>query len=459
MPEARLYFAISDDDTDTVTQLLLTSSLNVNYMYCGDGPASQWCALHICAEKGRHECARLLLEAGADPNMHDRYRQTPLFYAIAKEWPDIVHLLLGHGADARVWDKDGREPIHVAAKCSDGSILRLLADVTIDVNIRDADGRTPLWHALSVSEGRLRNAQMLIARGADVNAVDARFDRNPLQVAIMSMERELDDAVCLLLTHNADFLSTDFRCQNSLMNVVQRWYELSGKGRLTKRLVCDLLTSFSMLLLTGVDINICSGVSRNGGTVLHLAAKLGADHRLLRIILDADADVNALDSEEMTPLHRAAMFGNVGVAKVLLEAGANAELLTLYEANHYTDERDVILCSAFRLALERNHLPFAIFLTDARYAPTADDYPPSARAQRHLQVLRDSNAYIDAWLRQIQAPKTARKQPRALFDMCVSAVRYHVAASRSAVRRLPLPASLLRELSVGNILKDSVTWT
>ena len=84
IPEDRLYFAICDNDTETLGILLKQKYIDVNHIYYGDGPTAKWCALHICAEKGRYDCAQMLLEAGADPNINDRYRQTPLFYAISK---------------------------------------------------------------------------------------------------------------------------------------------------------------------------------------------------------------------------------------------------------------------------------------------------------------------------------------------------------------------------------------
>ena len=459
IPEDRLFFAISDNDVDTVRHLVSDKHINVNHIYYGDGPTAKWCALHICAEKGRFECAKLLLEADADPNIYDRYRQTPLFYAISKEWQNITQLLLTHNADARLWDKDGREAIHLAAKCGDVGILKLLIDATGDVNIRDADGRTPLWHAMSVSESRIKNAQLLISRGADVNAMDARYDRNPLQMAIMSLEDDLEDAVCVLLTHNANFLSHDFRGQTALMNILQRWYELSGKGRLSRKLGDALVNSFSMLLLTGLDINFCTEEAakkhKHGGTVLHLAAKLGSHSRLVSLILQHDADIDAMDSNEMTPLHRAAMYGNTAIARMLLDAGAKIDLLTIYETNHFTDEKLFILCTAFRLALERNHIHFAVLLTDAGYAPRDDDFPLTYRAQRNLTLICDSNAYVADWLCELQ---TKRKGPRSLFRLCLSAVRYHVGATLAGVRGLPLPVSVKSALSMSNILKDSVTW-
>ena len=61
-----------------------------------------------------------------------------------------------------------------------------------------------------------------------------------------------------------------------------------------------LVNSFSMLLLTGYDVNACTEEMRThkfGGTVLHLAAKLGSDRQLVKLILQQDADVNIMDSK------------------------------------------------------------------------------------------------------------------------------------------------------------------
>ena len=41
----------------------------------------------------------MLLEHGADPNITDKYGQTPLMYAVGTEWIKMIPLLVKHGAD------------------------------------------------------------------------------------------------------------------------------------------------------------------------------------------------------------------------------------------------------------------------------------------------------------------------------------------------------------------------
>ena len=46
---------------------------------------------------------------------------------------------------------------------------------------------------------------------------------------------------------------------------------------------------------------------------------------MIRVLIDAGADLAATDIEGATPLHTAANNGRVGATRVLLRAGANKE--------------------------------------------------------------------------------------------------------------------------------------
>jgi hypothetical protein len=67
--------------------------------------------------------------------------------------------------------------LHAAALGNDAATVRLLVDAGLDVNATDFQGFTPLIYA--TSNGNLAVAQLLLARGADVNAVsgDGSFQK------------------------------------------------------------------------------------------------------------------------------------------------------------------------------------------------------------------------------------------------------------------------------------------
>ena len=60
-------------------------------------------------------------------------------------------------------------------------------------------------------------------------------------------------------------------------------------------------------------------------TVLHLSCG-GGDLEVVKVLLEARAEVNATDDEGATPLHRVSFQGHFEVAKALLEAGADLEI-------------------------------------------------------------------------------------------------------------------------------------
>ncbi|MEE1265108.1 MAG: ankyrin repeat domain-containing protein, partial [Akkermansia sp.] len=57
------------------------------------------------------ECVRLLLEAGAKPNLRNSAKATPLMRAVEYNRPDIVRLLLQHGAHPHTPDCTGHSPL------------------------------------------------------------------------------------------------------------------------------------------------------------------------------------------------------------------------------------------------------------------------------------------------------------------------------------------------------------
>ena len=119
--------------------------------------------LHFAAERGATAVARLLLDAGADPNVVDAAGNTPLLCAgHAGPWKaspalDLVDLLVARGA---------RIDVFLAAALGDVPRLRALLDADPAlVRATDAAGRTALYHA--AHDLKLGAVDLLLDRGAE----------------------------------------------------------------------------------------------------------------------------------------------------------------------------------------------------------------------------------------------------------------------------------------------------
>ncbi|HEY8518961.1 MAG TPA: ankyrin repeat domain-containing protein [Gammaproteobacteria bacterium] len=107
--------------------------------------------LLLAAREGCKECARHLVEAGANPNLGDPKNVTPLFVAIDNLHFDTAKYLIEAGADPNRWDWWGRTPLYAA----------------VDMNTLPHGGRPD---RLSTDETTsLELIEMLLARGANPN--------------------------------------------------------------------------------------------------------------------------------------------------------------------------------------------------------------------------------------------------------------------------------------------------
>jgi len=144
---------------------------------------------------------KLLLDAGANPNMADSNGGTPLMAAEAfiyrEPWGVSSHVitkeLLARGADPNARSKTGLTPLIAAAgqfNHDDPSFLRELIDAGADVNAADESGKTALMAA--AEKGHVSKVRFLLDKGADVNARD-KSGKTALQYARPPRNKNDDD--------------------------------------------------------------------------------------------------------------------------------------------------------------------------------------------------------------------------------------------------------------------------
>jgi len=143
----------------------------------------------------------LLLNNGANPNLSDYHRSTPLHRACVRDDPDMVELLLIFKAKTEVHDSHGIGPIHKAVQQTSSSCLEHLVRFGADIEFETAGGETPLiWACRQANVQNLECSGLLIEAGADMYHCPPESDMSPLRSAWQ--RRKVETVIQLLL---ADF--------------------------------------------------------------------------------------------------------------------------------------------------------------------------------------------------------------------------------------------------------------
>src|SRR5688572_22708372 len=134
-----LFEAAAFGDHDRLTELLRDEPSLVN-AYSGDG----FTALHFAAFFGRSEAAALLIERGAEVDAFGRgwMTGTAMHSATSRLQSDVVRILLDAGANPNVRQSAGWTPLHAAAMNGDLSSVELLLAAGADPTATNEEGRS-----------------------------------------------------------------------------------------------------------------------------------------------------------------------------------------------------------------------------------------------------------------------------------------------------------------------------
>lgn len=267
-------------------------------------------ALHFAAREGCTACVEILAAAGADLDVHDPERVTPLNTALVNQHFNTAAALIEAGADVNKWDLYGRTPLFNA----------------IDLHTLPTGGRADIPSDDTTTGYDI--AVMLLKRGANPNSQlkmvpplrEAIYDRGsdkvlttgatPLMRAVKGGDLE---STRLLLEHGALPDLPNMEGQTPMMIVAGMGHTTSptrGKFRTQEQSI----EAIRLLLDAGADINALSGDP---------ALPPGVNP------VDYQRDKNLHPANEgevvihgQTALHGAAKQGWTDVARFLIENGA-----------------------------------------------------------------------------------------------------------------------------------------
>ncbi len=173
-------------------------SVKVNEIAAPDGYA----ALHHAARGNATAAAEFLIENGAQVNIRNHARRTPLHAAgLGHDAAAVARFLIEKGGDVNAQDALGRTPLHFAAKGGHAALLKVLLDARADARIRDGSEFEPLHHAalsgnaactkILFEAGGYERDEMMVERARAIGLATTASDKGALKY-LEEQEKAID---------------------------------------------------------------------------------------------------------------------------------------------------------------------------------------------------------------------------------------------------------------------------
>jgi uncharacterized protein len=243
----------------------------------------------LAREGKRDSVIAAITSPDVDVNVKSPDGATSLMWAIYNNDMELARALLKAGAKANVISNYGASALSEAIKHNDLEMVRTLLDAGADVNSTGTDNQTALMLAISVGPQAQKIAELLIQRGADVNAIET------------------------------------FRGQNALM-----WAAAGNMPDIVEQLIAKGATNINMRAKSDDWARMVTsepraqfGTRHTGGLTALLYATRSGCLRCAQALVKAGADIEKPNPDGITPLINALDNGKYDVASFLLDQGAN----------------------------------------------------------------------------------------------------------------------------------------
>lgn len=281
-------------------------------------------ALQVAASFGLETVVNELLIRGASTSVQDENGWTALHRASENGHKNVVELLISTGADVNVVAQLGGTPLHRAAKNGHESVARMLIEKG-SMGQKHQHGATMCSNSRSRFRERLRDNRTWYQGGqygatrwsTAMNQANKRGLDLEDQYGATALHRAArhghEQIVRLLLTAGADVHANPDHLQQDLADKLQpsNHYEEAK------------------IIRSGTHVEVQNLFRHySGGNAVHEAA--GSCHTgIVKILIDAGASIDCVDSYGGTPLHRAAVNGHVNVVSQLLQSGADVNMIAI----------------------------------------------------------------------------------------------------------------------------------
>jgi ankyrin repeat protein len=247
---------------------------------------------------GHAEGLPALIAEHADVNLPEADGTTALHWAVRADDVNTASMLIRAGARVSTANRYGITPLALAAINGNAVMIEALLKSGADPNTRLREGETVLMRAART--GKVGALQVLLAQGADVNARESWQGQTALMWAAAANHPE---AVQILIDWGADL--------DARANLLENKPKDKGIDDRTQQ--------------DGAAVDRMSFTFSKGGlTPLMFAAREGA-LAAARVLLDAGADANLADPDGISPLIVAIINGHYDTAALFIEEGVNLD--------------------------------------------------------------------------------------------------------------------------------------